>query len=108
MMRAEWLTTQGDVADELERIGFKPNSAQRYDFNGDDLYARIVVLEKGIVVHFSQACTFDRWANSTNFVVKIDPEFHSADLEEAAAHARRICEAAVFDFNTYFHPIELT
>jgi hypothetical protein len=97
------------VADELERVGFKPNSSRRYDFTGRGLLARIVeVSDENLRVDFAQKSTFDRWANSTNFVVYIDPDSSAPDLEKAAKHARKICASKVFDFQTYFHPIDLS
>lgn len=139
-MNATCLTTNDDIADELERIGFIPYSSDRYDFHGSGrvrkLLARIVCLNvvsiggvdldaqflkqhyRGetflansvakFVVHFSQRKTFDRWANSTNFVVPIQPDHPEADLEKAAKQAIKICKAKVFNFNTYFHPIDLS
>ena len=100
--------TWDDVADALEQIGFVPESADRYTFIGFMLRARVLTVECGWEVQFAQKKTFDRWANSENFVVKIEHGDSVANLAVAAKHARKICRAKVFDFNTYFHPIDLS
>lgn len=127
---ADWLTTQDDIADELERIGFVPNSADRYDFRSKNgiLYARIVYesdkmetwdkkwgMQNPVVqtpahfiVHFAQVSTFDRWANSTNFEIHIDAVNPSADLEGAKKKAEEICKSEIFNFWSYFHSIDLS
>jgi hypothetical protein len=121
---AEWLTTNEDIAAELERIGFIPYTSDRYDFHGSGevqcLLARIIHREKlvtyasgatelpGFEVHFADRQTFDKWSNSTNFKVRIDPDHPSADLEKAAKQAVKVCQAKVFDWDTYFHTIDLS
>lgn len=107
-MITKCLTTKEDVADALEKVGFQANSSDFYDFTGEKLYARIIVMALGMQVHFSQKSTFDRWANSTNFVVVIDPKYPEVDFEKIVKQAEKICDSKVFDFNTYFHSIELS
>lgn len=104
------LPTREDIAAELQRLGFEPNSADLYDFTGDTLYARIVPLMHGIYlfrVDLAEKETFDRWGNSTNFSVGIVATHLEADLEEAVDKAVEICDSGLFDFSEYFYTIWL-
>lgn len=94
-----------DVVKELKLAGFTPNSSDEYDFTGDMLYARIVGEYPCFTVHFAERKTFDRWANSVNFVV--DVSLGNIDLRKCKEFAEKICKSNVFDFGTYIHPIQL-
>jgi hypothetical protein len=65
--------------------------------------------DDSVEIQFAQRSTFDRWTNSTNFRVTIAANYRGpVNLKPAVTLARRICRSGVFDFNTYFHTIDLS
>jgi hypothetical protein len=110
------------VAIELERIGFTRAKdeqgiyLQRHDFlakviDYGTIGMRSIEGTHDIEIYFAEQKTFDRWANSKNFVVKIDasnPYNSYVDIEKAVRFAKKICRSKVFNFNRYFHAIDLT
>lgn len=106
--------TRDAVIGELERIGFvatDPCNTVRNRLQSSDLIARVIEYATGmrnIEIYFAEKRTFDTSGNSSNFIVRIDANNPYVDIEKAVKHARKICKAKVFDFNTYFHTIDLT
>ncbi len=118
------MITQQQLIDKLTEIGFKPDGWPEYLTN-KDFRARVVFLRKPVltywcstksiyedsqqlVIQLSEKKTFDRWANSTNFEIdfkELQPEM--VNLKNTLTHARKIVRSRVFDFNKYFHTIEL-
>ena len=102
--------TVGTLASELEQLGFTATEDNRLYFKGPGLYARIYPPSKDapLTLGLAERKTFDRWANSLNFIVRIVPDSTAPDIALAIKEARRICRSGVFDFNTYFHAINLS
>jgi hypothetical protein len=100
------------ISEELVRLGFIEDGCKNYLFS-KDLLARITEygLDQTIQVYFAEKKTFDGWANSKNFVVNVGSSslgYLDVDIEKAVKHARKICRSKVFNFNRYFHTIDLT
>jgi hypothetical protein len=60
-----------------------------------------------IRIDFAEKKTFDRWANSTNFTIKLD--FNAPNMSDiVAAHLwmEKISRSKLFNFNSYFSTLE--
>lgn len=59
-------------------------------------------------VHFGQKKTFDRWANSTNFEVRMQYESGTYRNDIVLAHLwmEKVCRSKLFDFNRYIYTIK--
>ena len=67
-------------------------------------------LYEPVRVELAEKITFDRWANSVNFVVSENSRLITDEhnyFADAIRQAQKICRAMVFDFNSYFYDITL-
>ena len=65
--------------------------------------------EQQIIIDFSQKKTFDRWANSSNFVIdnwNCESNYRP-DLVSAHLWMEKVCRSKLFDFNCYFSTISV-
>lgn len=63
-------------------------------------------------IELAERKTFDRWANSSNFVThaiytKDNRHWSLPDLAAQVRWARKVCRSRVFDFNSYFESVHL-
>ena len=113
---------------QLLDLGFEVDGDLFY-FDSKDFRARIIVLsdrpkfmskiEKGkqiyyydtedqLVLHLADKKTFSRWANSVNFEIDLsEVNLDFMKLKNTVAQARKIVKSKAFNFNRYFHRIEL-
>lgn len=73
-------------------------------YTGKKLRIRLRNYEpQGFRIDIAEKATFDRWANSRNFEITVNPK----RLLFALWNARRIINAGTYDFNSYFETINL-
>lgn len=85
------------VIDCFLKLGFKRE-------NNGQLLRALVSSES---VYLAENKSFDRWANSKNFKIDIESLNGEKDLIQRIKLARKIVGSKVFNFNSYFHTIEL-
>ncbi len=87
-------------------------------YKGRDFYARIVTLtipqidgtnsSQQLTLQLSVKKSHDRWANSVDFEVDLqNVRAEWLNLKKSIRHARRILRSGLFDFNRYFHGIQI-
>lgn len=59
------------------------------------------------VVEFAEKKTFDKWGNSTNFIMHLQYKRNTyrEDIVNAYRWMRRVCRSELFDFNRYVDSI---
>lgn len=108
-MRVTWKQIHG----ELIKMGYVKEKYGNY-YKGRYFMVRLVKLtpecsfNHGRVIQLAVKKNFDRWGNSVNF--EIDVENISSEMLNVPLvfqHARKIVRAKIFNWNSYFHKIQL-
>lgn len=63
--------------------------------------------DRNYIVEFAEKKTFDKWGNSTNFLLELHYEsgLYRDDIVAAHRWMERVCRSGLFDFNRYFGTI---
>lgn len=92
-----------------------PNCKQTYIDNGCALfetpllYIRVLDGEEEVTVHLGEKKTFDRWANSINFITEISkgPGHYYPLFAPQYKWALKVVKSKLFNFNSYIGSIGL-
>lgn len=104
-----------DYKKAVKEVKAIPNCTKTYSTGGYStfitplFYIRILDNEENVQIQLAERKTFDRWANSVNFVTERtkSPKCYYPLFEQQYKWAIKVLKSKLFKFNTYFAPIEL-